>query len=580
VGQVFTLLLGCLASVVLGQVVGETRRQTTAVRGEMSKEEEEKPSMLKVAPADLIPTDNPFGELRSTLDVDQDAERKKIAPGVVPDAISSWLPLTRKLLLTAVLLGAFIGLPYALPTDNAVVAWLRLLDVPEVGGEDEPFVAPLPVGTVGEASLPGPTMDQQARAEELDKKRDTHSPIAHRNTPGPAVDEGEVKHPVEDPKGNLDKFFAKLVRVENKEPGAVARILYFGDSIVASDFVTGKLRRLYQTRFGDAGHGYALVANAWPGWFHIDVSRKASQHWKVSRCVTPYAEDGFYGLGCVSFVSRVKAATFTMGTATRDKWGREVTSFELEYFQQPGGGEIAFKLDGERHSVLSTDGEAKLSYHTIEVPAGPHELQVRTLEDKPVRLFGMRMARDVPGVTLSALGITGARCRFLDKQNDEHWAEVLKAAKPDLVIFAFGSNEITDGSLYLDENGQKSKTPFEDYRRDVRKVMKQVSAAVPDSSWMLVGPPDMASKKAEWGHSRPAVSIIAKSEKQLAEEEGWAFFDQLAAMGGTGSMWAWIKSGLGNNDMFHPTGSGGNVLGRLQYKAVMQAFEKYKDAHR
>ena len=47
-------------------------------------------------------------------------------------------------------------------------------------------------------------------------------------------------------------------------------------------------------------------------------------------------------------------------------------------------------------------------------------------------------------------------------------------------------------------------------------------------------------------------------------------------MGGTGSMWNWIRAGLGNSDMFHPTGSGGNVLGKMQYQAVMEAYEKHK----
>ena len=58
------------------------------------------------------------------------------------------------------------------------------------------------------------------------------------------------------------------------------------------------------------------------------------------------------------------------------------------------------------------------------------------------------MDRDVPGITVSAAGITGARARFLDKQDDTHFAQLLSNAKPDLIALAFGSNEITDGMLY------------------------------------------------------------------------------------------------------------------------------------
>lgn len=531
--------------------------------------------MLGGAPPKVIAADNPFGELASTLEVDdRDAAARRAAE--VEDAIPG-LPVTRKIYLMALCLAALLGAPYLHPR----LEWLRLFTERAPAEEADPVVAAPIEERFGEASLPGPTMDQQARADELEGAKDARSPLAQKaSVPEKVLEEGEVKQPVEDPAGKLAPFFDKLMRAESKEKDAIVRVLYYGDSIVASDFVTGKLRRLYQSRFGDAGHGYAIIANAWPGWFHIDVSRESSAHWKTSRCVTPYNDDGFYGLGCVSFVVRQKDAWFSMGTATRDEWGRSVSRFELEYYQQPGGGDVRLSLDGNEHEVLSTDGEAGLKYHTVQTSDGPHTLEVRTLDDREVRLFGMRMERDVPGVTLSAMGITGARARFLDKQDDAHWAAVLKAAKPDLVILAFGSNEVTDGGLYLTPDGHKSKTPTKDYEESLRAVMKQVTAAVPESSVMLVGPPDMASNKPEWGHSRPQVNVIVESQRKLAKEEGWAFFDQFKAMGGAGSMWAWMKSGLGNSDMFHPTGSGGNVLGRMQYLAMMQAYEQHKDAKR
>ena len=45
-------------------------------------------------------------------------------------------------------------------------------------------------------------------------------------------------------------------------------------------------------------------------------------------------------------------------------------------------------------------------------------------------------------------------------------------------------------------------------------------------------------------------------------------------------MWAWVQSGMGNKDMIHPTGSGGNTLGKMQYLAVMKAYEDFKEKKR
>ena len=104
--------------------------------------------------------------------------------------------------------------------------------------------------------------------------------------------------PLLDPTGKaLDGFFAALARTEQKQPGAITRIAHFGDSIIVSDYVSGTLRRKLQATFGDAGHGFVLIANAWPAYFHNDVSRYATAGFNVSRIVGPYAADGLYGLG-------------------------------------------------------------------------------------------------------------------------------------------------------------------------------------------------------------------------------------------------------------------------------------------
>ncbi len=524
-----------------------------------------------------------FGELGSTEAADHAAE-KRAAELAAAELLSPSVPVSKKTLATGLALVALVLVPYVHPS----LSRLRVLSPdlsfmgPKVSDAPQALMDPAN-DVVGEASLPGATEDQQGRGEELERApENARGPIA-QGAPLPipkAIDEGKPTQLVDAPEV-LDAFFDKLLAVEQKQPGAEARILYYGDSIVASDFITGKLRRLYQSRFGDAGHGYAIAANAFPGWFHIDVARKSSAGWKTSRCIGPYAEDGLYGLGCVSFTSRQADEWFSMGTADKEEWGRTVTHFELEYLEQPGGGQVDLILDGKVAETLSTDGPAtKVAYKVVSAPEGPHTLEVRTMTDAPVRLFGMRMRRDAPGVSLSALGITGARARFLDKEDDAHWAEVLKAAKPDLVVLAFGTNEVGDGRMAFDEHGQLSKDPMGDYERNLEAVMRQVNAAVPTASTMLVGPPDMASNNEEEGHAKPMVPVLINHQKNVAKKVGWAYFDQYRAMGGSGSMWAWVQSGMGNKDMIHPTGSGGNTLGKMQYLAVMKAYEDFKEKKR
>jgi hypothetical protein len=555
------VLVAAAVLLLVWRLVQGARGRTTAAEGPTYPDPELK---LDKGPGQ---THDLFGELDSTLSADHDAEVRYLRGDRDPH-VADEVPVSRKVVITGACVAVAVALPYA----HSSLAWLRLFDAPQTEADD-PVAAggPLPTASVGEAELPGATFDQQARAADLDAPApDSRGPIAHGgkgdDTPLPAVTEDKPPRSIEGA-GALDGVFAKLASVERREQGAIARVLYFGDSIVASDFVSGKMRRMLQDRFGDAGHGYAIIANAWPGWFHIDVFRQASSEWRVSTCVGPYAEDGLYGLGCASFTAHHAGIWSELGTADLDKWGRAVSRFELEYLKHPGGGAVDLSIDGEVRERLETDGAQKeVAWRTIEVADGAHKLRIESVDDRPTRLFGVRMERDVPGVTVSAMGITGARARFLDKQDDEHWRAVLRATKADLVCLAFGSNEITDGNMY----------PIKDYKETLAAVMKQVEEALPGASWMLVGPPDMASSKASQGHSRPLVHFIVEAQRELAAERGWAFWDQFRAMGGGGSMWSWMKAGLGSQDMFHPTGRGGNVLGKWEYLALMEAYEKYK----
>src|SRR5689334_22795158 len=99
---------------------------------------------------------------------------------------------------------------------------------------------------------------------------------------------------------------------------------------------------------------------------------------------------------------------------------------------------------------------------------------------------------------------------------------------------------------------------------------------MPDASLILVGPPDMATTAEGTMHTRPTVQVIVAIQRKLAGKLGWAFWDQYKAMGGAGSMWQWVKAGMGNTDLFHPTGSGGNQLGTWQYRALLEAYDAKK----
>lgn len=476
-------------------------------------------------------------------------------------------------------LAALVAIPYALP---AQLHLFRYSGKP-VTVERLRLLSPVPQDTTPAAAPTIPPVIEAVGAVEVGSTEDegkVEATPAATPKPGlpfqkPIGDLPDTKAPeskggkvIEDPSGQaLDAFYGSLAQTEAKEPGAITRITYYGDSVIASDWITATLRRKLQAKFGDAGHGFILVADAWPGYHHDNIARFASKGWKVSRVVGPFAPDGIYGLGGVSFVSEGPGMFATVGTATSGEIGRSVSKFKVTYAELPGGGKLSLKLDDGEPQIIQTSGEAlAVKVAEVKAPDGPHKLEIRSLGGGHVRVFHAVLERDAPGVVVDAVGIIGCRLRFLDKIDDAHWADELKRRDPRLIAFTYGANESGDSFAY----------PMDQYEATARAVLKQAKDALPGASCLLIGPMDAAEKKGDVISSRPVVPAINSIQKKLAAELGCGFFDTWQAMGGSGSMGVWLQRGLGGADLIHPSSMGAEVIGGWVYNALMAGYERYK----
>jgi len=380
--------------------------------------------------------------------------------------------------------------------------------------------------------------------------------------PGALLPDKPPPRPLEDPSGKaLAHFGAALRATVRREPTALTRIAFFGDSMVASDYISSSLRRLLQQRFGDAGHGFCLVANAWPSYYHDGVTRFATSGWLLSRVVGPLNSDGWYGLGGVSFRAPPHLLA-RVGTATRGELGRRVSRFTIAYVEEPGGGKARIRLNGREIAILDTGGpEKRFATRSYTAPDGEHTLELQTFEGT-TRLFGFVLEREQPGVVLDALGIQGARLRFLDKQNEAHFAEQLRWRNPDLLVYQFGANESADGFA----------VPMAEYQATMRAVLEKHRAALPGRSCLVVGALDRAEKKGDELRSLPVIEPLVEEQRRAAAAVGCAFFDTYQAMGGRGSMARWVKRDLGQADLTHPTAVGADIVGTWLFRALLDGL--------
>jgi lysophospholipase L1-like esterase len=364
----------------------------------------------------------------------------------------------------------------------------------------------------------------------------------------------------------LRRFFESVARLEAGQSPEDVRIVQFGDSHTAADIETAVIRRALQGRFGDGGRGFVAIGKPWKGYLQEGVrcgmsTEWASEHGKLAK--GKFSGDGMYGLAGIGVETRQHGAR-----AWTDITARTART-EVAYLEQPNGGSFDVFVDGVRVVRIATRGDHTTSaFRTFDVSeAAAHQLEVRATGDGDVRVFGLSLDRAQPGVVFDALGINGARVTTCLQWNEQHWAEQLRHRSPALVVLAYGTNESTDESM-----------PSQTYERQLVDLLGRVARAVPTASCLLMGPPDRAVQSSDgWTTSTKLLEVIA-TQRRVAEAAGCAFYNQLEAMGGEGTVAGWAAEDppRAQKDRVHLTREGYAQLGSSFASDVMRAYSGWR----
>lgn len=369
---------------------------------------------------------------------------------------------------------------------------------------------------------------------------------------------------LEDNSGALDHFYEALWRTERKEPGAITRILHYGDSPTTADLITGDARALLQAQFGDSGHGFTLIAKPWAWYEHWGVKLSASG-WDIHPATHPDLKDGMYGLGGVAFMNRGAARSRIV---LRDKGH---TRLEVSFLRQPGGGEIIVSSGEQRIGRIETSADSKLpgfAVFELHPPTGELEIQAAGT----VRVFGIVLEKETPGVVYDSLGMNGAFTTVPARIfNEKQWAEQLQRRKPDLVILNYGTNE-SGFSAYVGSW----------YENELRQALRRLRAALPECSLLIMSPIDRAERVAG-GEIRtlPSIPRLVAIQERVARETGNGFYNAFAAAGGEGTMARWYEARprLVSADFIHTTPAGARRVGELLFQRLCQGLNEYKYRH-
>lgn len=380
-------------------------------------------------------------------------------------------------------------------------------------------------------------------------------------------DDKPVQQPLELFGGHeLDRFFAQLARSDAAVAGAVTHVVHWGDSAIGIDGITGAIRARMQARFGDAGHGFHLMAPPNTSYRHQGVNFSHNEQWEQCFIIQNCKQDGRYGLGGATFWSYGGAESSFAPDGKRG--AGTVSSFDVWYLAHPRGGKLWLRLDKQDPVVIDTRSDTvEDRWHRFEFDDGQHRLRVRANPGGQTRVYGVSLERDVPGVIWDGLALVGAFTKRMNNYDEQHLRAQLEHRDANLAVLMFGGNDMVRESLTVEQ-----------YEAEYREILQRLRRAKPDMDCLVMTPLDHGVRQGVRIVSRPIVPVLVAAQRAAAKAEGCAFFDTYAAMGGEGSAGRWYRQEprLMGGDLGHATMAGHVVIGEMFYRALIQAYVHYR----
>ncbi len=374
---------------------------------------------------------------------------------------------------------------------------------------------------------------------------------------------------IEDPghKG-LRRVFEQLACLEDRRGPKIVRLAHYGDSIVAGDRVSSAARQVLQARFGDGGHGYLLLRSPTKYYHRQGVRVWRNKYWRLASFLYRYLKNGHYGYGGALTWSINPGALLTLRVRKEGKMGGRVSRVRLYYEQRARGGWLELSTGRVKLGRVSTRGMGgRGGMQTIAFPETSRRLRLVHGGGGVVRLYGLSLERNGPGVVFDGLGMVSTSFGNLLKLPTRHWHRQLRQRRVSLVIFQYGAN-----------SSDIRKLTEQWYRRRVKKVLNRLGQARPRISCLVVGPVDRGYSWYRSKKSRPIMRRISQWQRAAALANGCAFWDSLATQGGDGAAKRWFraKPSLMWHDLTHLTPDGAALMGRLLAQGLLRAYDRFR----
>lgn len=373
----------------------------------------------------------------------------------------------------------------------------------------------------------------------------------------------------------LDDFFGQLNQLEASGGKEKVRVMHYGDSQIEGDRITGYLRNELQKRFGGYGPGLLPGLEVVPS---AAIDQSNSSNWNrytiFGKKDTSILHNR-YGV-LANFAGYTGKDDGTPDSAwielrpSKMAFGRSRSYNQLRVWMGNNISPVQLDIYANdsliRTEAVEPGGFKNRSYNLGSTPA---ELRLVFSGGESPEVYALSL-ESASGIHVDNIGMRGSSGTIFKRIDKALLRKQYELLGPDLLILQFGGNTVP----YIKDE-QKAK----EYGSWFRSQIGFLKELLPETSFIVIGPSDMAMKEKDKYVTYPYLLAVRDALKSAAFETGCGYWDLYEVMGGKNSMEVWVNADppLAASDYVHFSPKGARKVAELFHKALMDEYQSWKE---
>jgi hypothetical protein len=358
----------------------------------------------------------------------------------------------------------------------------------------------------------------------------------------------------------LKYFIEALKQSKNKR----VRVAHFGDSIILGDIITEGIRDNLQKQFGGNGAGFVSM-NIEDYGMRKTTTVSFSNDWKESSLFKRNPNNLPLGINGCAFIP--SNGSFAKYEITRlSKTLKSFKNVRLYYLNEGNPCSIKYSFNNDMVQTGNIVPSKKVSELILSSSSDATSIRFDFPICSKAYFYGVSLENG-NGVYVDNFPMRGQSGVQLTDITLPVFKDFNDLMDYKLIILNFGVNVVSP-----------EHNDYQWYETKMEKVINTFKSAFPHASILIVSVGDKSIKKGIKFITDPAITLLLKAQKSLAERTKVAFWNLFDAMGGINSIEDWVNARpqLALKDYCHLTSEGGNLVADLLTEALLVEFNKNK----